>query len=72
MTVHATSSNHPATPAEHPPGRLTHTAADEGPAYWFFDCLAVVRTPAADTSPAILEVTVAPGGGAPPAARQLP
>ena len=65
MTVHATSGNHPATPAGHPPGRLTHTAAGEGPAYWFFDCLAVVRTPAADTSPAILEVTVAPGGGAP-------
>jgi mannose-6-phosphate isomerase-like protein (cupin superfamily) len=65
MTTHTTAGNHPTVPVAPPPDRLTRTATGEGPAYWFFDSLAVVRTPAAETSPTIIEVTVAPGGGAP-------
>ncbi len=65
MTTHAAPGTGQAEPAEHPPAHLTHTAAGEGPAYWFFDSLAVLRTPAADSSPAIIEMTVSPDGGAP-------
>jgi mannose-6-phosphate isomerase-like protein (cupin superfamily) len=46
------------------PRRLVATATGEGPAYWFFDCLAIVRT--SETSlPIIIEMTVPSGGGAP-------
>ena len=65
MTTHAAPGTGQAGPAEHPPAHLIHTAAGEGPAYWFFDSLAVLRTPAADASPAIIEMTVSPDGGAP-------
>jgi len=51
--------------AERAADRLTRTAAGEGPAYWFFDALAVVRTPGADASPIVIEMTVSAGGGAP-------
>jgi mannose-6-phosphate isomerase-like protein (cupin superfamily) len=45
-------------------GTLSRTAAGEGPAYWFFDALAIIRTPET-VLPVVIEVTVPPGGGAP-------
>jgi len=42
----------------------TRTSAGEGPAYWFFDALAIVRTPES-VRPLIIEMTVPSGGGAP-------
>lgn len=64
MTTRATPGNHQMTATGPQPERLSRTSAGEGPAYWFFDSLAVVRTPAG-VSPTIIEMTVAPGGGAP-------
>ncbi len=65
MTANAIPDSGQILPAGQPPDGLTHTAAGQGPAYWFFDSLAVLRTPAAGTLPAIIEMTVSPGGGAP-------
>lgn len=65
MTTSAAPDTCAARPTGQLPDRLTHTAAGEGPAYWFFDSLAVLRTPVTGTSPAVIEMTVAPGGGAP-------
>jgi len=42
----------------------SRTAAGEGPAYWFFDALAVLRT-AEGACPVVIEMTVPPGGHAP-------
>ena len=44
--------------------RATRTAMGEGPAYWFFDALAVVRT-ADGARPVVIEMTVPPAGHAP-------
>jgi mannose-6-phosphate isomerase-like protein (cupin superfamily) len=64
MTMHATPGTEPVSSGDRPPERWSRTADGEGRAYWFFDALAVIRTPAS-TSPAVIEMTVSPGGGAP-------
>jgi mannose-6-phosphate isomerase-like protein (cupin superfamily) len=42
----------------------TKTATGEGPAYWFFGALAVVRSPEG-ARPIVIEMTVPPGGHTP-------
>jgi mannose-6-phosphate isomerase-like protein (cupin superfamily) len=42
----------------------TRTAPGEGPAYWFFGALAVIRSPE-DARPVVIEMTVPPGGHTP-------
>ena len=64
MTTHTDSQAGPVRHDQHPAEPPTRTADGEGPAYWFFDSLAVVRTPE-DITPLIIEMTIAPGGGAP-------
>ncbi len=44
--------------------QASRSAAGEGPAYWFFDALAVLRT-AEGACPVVIEMTVPPGGHAP-------
>ncbi len=44
--------------------RATRTAAGEGPAYWFFGALAVIRSPES-ARPIVIEMTVPPGGHTP-------
>jgi len=65
MATQTDPSSVATTSAEQAADRLTRTASGEGPAYWFFDALAVVRNPLADASATIIEMTVSPGGGAP-------
>jgi mannose-6-phosphate isomerase-like protein (cupin superfamily) len=56
----ATTVDDGATPARH----ASRTATGEGPAYRFFDALAVLRTPEG-ACPVVIEMTVPPGGHAP-------
>lgn len=61
----STSTTTPAETTGQAPDVLTCTASGEGPAYWFFDSVAVLRTPREGTTPTIIEMTVGAGGGAP-------
>lgn len=44
--------------------RATKTATGEGPTYWFFGALAVIRSPEG-ARPIVIEMTVPPGGHTP-------
>ena len=46
------------------PYRAARTAAGEGPAYWFFGGLAVIRSPEG-ALPVVIEMSVPPGGHTP-------